>query len=216
MSELAIKRRPFLLLIIARNVYIIGLLPYELIFPWPARDSEASALKLTFKNCCNQPTLNKILLILTQPVYNNLGDSIGNYSSLFNLLWNSTNLYRCGTVLAQSPASCSDTSSMRHVIALLLEDVGIPPASELSMTASSFTAPTSFASSSDGDESGYEQTQYDAPTYGLKIFSYLKVFKPICIRPAPSNYLVITGTIQVIIFHIVVAARVVIIINKFV
>lgn len=74
-------------------------------------------------------------------------------------------LYKCGTVLAQSPASCSATSSVRQAMALLLDEVGMPQESELSMTASSFTAATSFANSSDGDESGYEDVEYDGPTY---------------------------------------------------
>lgn len=67
---------------------------------------------------------------------------------------------------AHNPASCSDTNSVRFIIALLLEEVGFPPASELSIAESNFTAPTSLAKSSDGDESGYEETLYDPPTYG--------------------------------------------------
>lgn len=43
---------------------------------------------------------------------------------------------------------------------LLLEEVGKPGASELSMTARSLTATTSFAKSSDGDESGYDEAVY--------------------------------------------------------
>lgn len=49
-------------------------------------------------------------------------------------------------------------------MALLLDEVGKPPASELSMTARSFTATTSFAKSSDGDESGYDDAEYCVPT----------------------------------------------------
>lgn len=63
-------------------------------------------------------------------------------------------LYRKGTVLAQSPASCSDTRSTRDDIALVGDEVGTPSVSELSNSSSNFTAATSFASSSEGEEFG--------------------------------------------------------------
>lgn len=49
-------------------------------------------------------------------------------------------------------------------MALLLDEVGTPPDSELSIIESNFTAATSFAKSSDGEESGYEDAEYDDPT----------------------------------------------------
>lgn len=68
-------------------------------------------------------------------------------------------------MFAQTPASCSETNSERHSIALLLLDVGNPSVSELSIADSNLTAATSLAKSSEGVEPGYDDAEYEAPTF---------------------------------------------------
>lgn len=58
---------------------------------------------------------------------------------------------------------------------MLLDEVGTLPDSELSIFESNFTAATSLHNSSDGDESGYDDAEYDPTWNNFNYYSYAPI-----------------------------------------